>query len=75
MNLYENNVLTDSDISLSASTLPVNPIFVLARGSVSGSPQYFTNWEFDFFGIHKSLTANQATDLYDAITTYNTAVR
>jgi hypothetical protein len=34
MNLYENNVLTDSDISLSASTLPVNPIFVLARGSV-----------------------------------------
>ena len=75
MNLYENNVLTASDISLSPSTLPVNPIFVLARGSVAGSPQYFTNWEFDFFGIHKSLTANQATDLYDAITTYNTAVR
>ena len=75
MNLYENNVLTASDISLSPSTLPVNPIFVLARGSVVGSPQYFTDWEFDFFGIHKSLTANQATDLYDAITTYNTAVR
>ena len=31
--------------------------------------------EMDFASAHKGLSANQVTDLYDAITTYNTAVR
>jgi hypothetical protein len=40
----------------------------------AGSATFYTNGTVDFAHIGAGLTANQAKDLYDAITTYNTAL-
>jgi hypothetical protein len=40
----------------------------------AGSATFYTNGTVDFAHVGAGLTANQAKDLYDAITTYNTAL-
>jgi hypothetical protein len=73
--LYNNGVLADStSTSSGGSQSPNYNMYILAinNSGVLAAPFY---GEMDFVAAHKGLTANQAKDLSDAITTYNTAVR
>ena len=72
--LYANGVLSDSNSTSSGSLSPNNNMFILGLSSNGAIAVPFAG-EIDFAAAHKGLSANQATDLYDAITTYNTAVR
>ena len=73
--LYNNGVLVDSNSTSSAgSQSPNTNIYILALSN-SGVLTAPLNGEIDFVAAHKGLSANQAQDLYDSITTYNTAVR
>jgi len=49
--------------------------YMIGAYNQDGVPTLLVSGTMNFTHIGASLTANQATDLYDAITTYNTAVR
>ena len=73
--LYNNGVLADSNSTSSAgSQSPNTNIYILAISNSGVLTAPFAA-EMDFVAAHKGLSANQAQDLYDSITTYNTAVR
>lgn len=59
--------------STSSGTFPTVELFVMAVNN-NGAPLLYDTRTFNFFFIGNSLTANQAKDLADAITTYNTAL-
>ena len=48
--------------------------YFIGAQNIAGSATFYTNGTVDFAHIGAGLTANQAKDLYDAITTYNTAL-
>ena len=58
-----------------ASTGQSTYTYFLAAQNYNGSASFLGSGTMNFSHIGASLTANQVTDLYDAITTYNTAVR
>ena len=75
--VYNNGVFQSQNTTSGGSTnaTPDANVFILGysnSGVLSGAA--FAG-EIDFVAAHKGLSANQVTDLYDAITTYNTAVR
>jgi len=74
--IYKDGVFAASNLATSSggSTAANTSIFILGV-SANGNPSALFNGEIDFAAAHKGLSANQAQDLYDAITTYNTAVR
>ena len=72
--LYANGVLANSNSTSSGSLSPNANVFILGLSSSGALNSPFAS-EIDFAAAHKGLSANQVTDLYDAITTYNTAVR
>ena len=74
--IYKDGVFEASNTATSSggSTAADTSIFILAV-SANATPSALFNGEIDFAAAHKGLSANQAKDLYDAITTYNTAVR
>ena len=72
--IYANGVLANSNSISSDSLSPNNNMFILGLSSNGTIAAPFAG-EIDFAAAHKGLSANQAQDLYDAITTYNTAVR
>ena len=73
--IYNNGVLGGSNsISSGGSQSPNYNMYILGV-NVNGSIAVPFAGEMDFVAAHKGLSASQATDLYDAITTYNTAVR
>jgi len=59
--------------STSSGTFPTVELYVLGLNN-NGTPSFSDTRTFNFFFIGNSLIANQAQDLYDAITTYNTAL-
>ena len=58
-----------------ASTGQSTYTYFLGAQNYNGSADFLGSGTMNFTNIGASLTANQVTDLYDAITTYNTAVR
>lgn len=74
--IYKDGVFAASDLLTSSggSAAANTPMFILAI-SANGTLTAPFNGEIDFAAAHKGLSDNQAQDLYDAITTYNTAVR
>ena len=72
--IYANGVLGGSNSTSSGSLSPNTNMFILGLSSNGNIGVPFAG-EIDFAAAHKGLSANQVTDLYDAITTYNTAVR
>ena len=70
---YLNGVAGTPNTTTDTAALPSLNMFLLCR-NVNGAAASFFAGEIDFWAIHKGLTANQAQDLYDAITTYNTAL-
>jgi hypothetical protein len=72
--LYNNGVLGGSNSTSSGSLSPNYDMYILGVNVNGGLSVAFAG-EMDFAAAHKGLSANQVTDLYDAITTYNTAVR
>ena len=71
--LYKDGASVDvkSDNSVS---LPTGNVYILARNLVGTGAEIFSTRRMSFYAIHAGLTDNQATDLYDAINTYNTAL-
>ena len=70
---YKNGVTAGTN-STSATGNPNLDVFILCENN-GGSPSLHSTREQQAFVMHRGLTDNQAKDLYDAITTYNTAVR
>ena len=70
---YKNGVTAGTN-STSATGNPNLDVFILCENN-GGSPSLYSTREQQAFVMHRGLTDNQAKDLYDAITTYNTAVR
>ena len=58
-----------------ASTGQSTYTYFLGAQNYNGPASFLGSGTMNFSHIGASLTANQVTDLYDAITTYNTAVR
>ena len=73
--MYTNGTQSSSNSASSGGSVVPNANFFLLGYSNSGALSAPFAGEMDFAAIHKGLTANQAKDLSDAITTYNTAVR
>lgn len=73
--MYTNGTQSWSNSASSGGSVVPNANFFLLGYSNSGNLSAPFAGEMDFVAIHKGLTANQAKDLSDAITTYNTAVR
>ena len=73
--MYTNGAESSSKSASSGGSVVPNANFFLLGYSNSGVLSAPFAGEMDFVAIHKGLTANQAKDLSDAITTYNTAVR
>ena len=73
--MYTNGTQSSSNSASSGGSVVPNANFFLLGYSNSGVLSAPFAGEMDFAAIHKGLTANQAKDLSDAITTYNTAVR
>ena len=69
--LYKNGSSIDTKVDTSIS-LPNGNIFILARNLIGSGAENFSTRRFDFAAIHTGLSDNEAQDLYDAITTYNT---
>jgi hypothetical protein len=73
--IYANGVLANSNsISSAGSQSPNTNAYILGLNNNGFLSNAFAG-EIDFVAAHKGLSANQVTDLYDAITTYNTAAR
>lgn len=70
---YANGISGGTAATSKAITLPSLNLFVLGRNN-AGSPDLLFNGECDFWAMHNALTDNQAQDLNDAISTYNTNV-
>jgi len=71
------NLFKDAaDISTNdiASTGQSTYTYFLGTSNTNNSPTFFATCTINFAHIGLGLTANQAQDLYDAITTYNTAL-
>lgn len=60
--------------SNSGSILPTTTCFLAANNDGGGTAGNFAQTTIDFVAVGEGLTDNQSTDLYDAITTYNTAL-
>jgi len=73
--MYTNGAESSLNLASSGGSVVPNANFFLLGYSNSGALSAPFAGEMDFVAIHKGLTANQAKDLSDAITTYNTAVR
>jgi len=73
--MYTDGAVSSSNSTPSGGSVVPNANFFLLGYSNSGALSAPFAGEMDFVAIHKGLTANQAKDLSDAITTYNTAVR
>ena len=71
--VYFDGVAGTANTTTDTAAFPNLDIFLLSR-NVNGSPAAYFAGEVDFYALHKALTANQAQDLYDAITTYNRTV-
>jgi len=69
---YKNGVTAGTN-STSAASNPNLDVFILCENN-GGSPSLYSTREQQACAIHKGLTDNQAKDIYDAITTYNTAL-
>jgi len=74
--VYNNGVFQSQNTTSGGSTnaAPNANVFILALSNSGALSAPFAG-EIDFAAAHKGLSANQAKDLSDAITTYNTAVR
>jgi hypothetical protein len=72
--MFINGVQIAENINSELNDLPNVNIMVLALAN-GASPFAPFAGEIDFVALHTGLTNNQAKDLSDAITTYNTAVR
>jgi len=74
--VYNNGVFQSQNTTSAGSTnaAPNANVFILALSNSGALSAPFAG-EIDFAAAHKGLSANQAKDLSDAITTYNTAVR
>ena len=71
--LYKNSI----DITRATNTSTGQGVnnYMIGAYNFDGVPTFLASGTMNFTHIGASLTANQVTDLYDAITTYNTAVR
>jgi len=72
--MFINGVQIVENINSELNDLPNVNIMVLALANGASPFSPFAG-EIDFAALHTGLTNNQAKDLSDAITTYNTAVR
>ena len=72
LELYLNGVTDGTDAALGGALLS-SSIFLMGRND-SGSLNTASARKYRFFAIHKGLTANEAKDFSDAITTYNANV-
>ena len=70
---YFNGTAGTPNTTADTAAFPNLDIFLLSR-NVNGSAAAFFAGEVDFYALHNALTANQVTDLYEAITDYNTAL-
>jgi hypothetical protein len=72
--IFTNGVEIDEFVNPETNIMPNGDIFILGL-NLNGSLFAAFAGEIDFAAIHTGLTNNQAKDLADAITNYNTAVR
>ena len=71
---YKNGASIDTNTTSDTGSFPpTQNLYVLAYNN-NGSAGGFFAGEINFWAVHTALTAGEAQDLYDAITTYNTAL-
>ena len=72
--LYKNGASIATNTTSDTGSFPsTQNLYVLGRNNNGSAGNLFAG-EIDFWAVHQSLTDNEAQDLYDAITTYNTAL-
>ena len=71
--VYRNGV-SGGTSTTNASAQSTSDIFLLALSGGGGATNFFTDGYIDFAVIHDGLTANEAKDISDAISTYKTAL-
>ena len=71
--MYFNGTAGTANTGTDGAVLPNENLYVLCR-NVNGSAASFFAGEVDFWAIHQGLTAGEAQDLSDAISTYNANV-
>jgi len=72
--LYKNGASAATNTTSDTGNFPsTQNLYVLGLNN-NGSAGAFFAGEIDFWAVHTALTAGEAQDLYDAITTYNTAL-
>jgi len=72
--LYKNGASVATNTTSDTGNFPsTQNLYVLGLNN-NGSAGAFFAGEIDFWAVHTALTAGEAQDLYDAITTYNTAL-
>ena len=72
--IFTNGVEISEITTTETEIMPNGDLFILGL-NLNGSIFAAFAGEIDFTAVHKGLTDNQAKDLSDAITTYNTAAR
>jgi hypothetical protein len=73
LTLYLNGASDGTPATVLGGATPGIDFYILGRND-NGSLVNASDKMYDFFAIHKGLTANQAKDLNDSILTYNTAL-
>ena len=73
LTLYLNGAADGTPATALGGVNPSIDFYILGRND-NGSLVNASDKIYDFFAIHKGLTANQAKDLSDSISTYNTAL-
>jgi len=67
------NGINSGEITSSLNSIIGLDCYILCR-NLNGSPNTFSSSTYKFFTIGNGLTNNQAKDLYDSISTYNSAL-
>jgi hypothetical protein len=73
LEIYEAGASLATQTGTHTGTLPNISVFLSAYNN-AGTPLGFSQQTIDFAFLGKGLTDNQVTDIYDAITNYNTAL-